>query len=217
MQAFEINTIQQNQHIAIIGNKSNNILLKTLLKHIQDLGASSGLVIVKNKDNESFYSTFFPSCFIHTKIDDNVENMIKRQKIIIEKTGFQDNVVIILDNLMCQQIKIFSSLGITCIYVGHDFLPEYNSLFEYVFVSNVDNNQKYTVINKKEEKFYYEPMNDDELIKYVYGSTKFKMFNNSNLPKFKMFNNSNLPKFKMFNNSNLTKFKMFSHNNLKSQ
>ena len=86
LQKFAMSKIEDDKVVVLIGKRETgkSYLVKDLLYYHQDIPI--GTVISGTEAGNGFYSSHVPKLFIHGEFDTQiVQNMIKRQKILIDK------------------------------------------------------------------------------------------------------------------------------------
>ena len=94
LKKFDMNRIGKGSVCVMIGkrNTGKSFLTKDLLWYKRDIPI--GTVISGTEGANQFYSKIVPKLFIHGEFDTQiVQNMIKRQKILINKINEGDNSI----------------------------------------------------------------------------------------------------------------------------
>ena len=86
LRKFDMNEIKHDKVVVLIGKRDTgkSFLCKDILFHHKDIPV--GQVISGTEGANQFYSKIVPKLFIHDEFtSDIVQNMLKRQKLLIEK------------------------------------------------------------------------------------------------------------------------------------
>ena len=86
LRKFDMNDIKDNNVVALIGKRDTGktILCKDILFHHKNIPV--GQVISGTEGANQFYSKMVPKLFIHNEFNTQIiQNMIKRQKMLLEK------------------------------------------------------------------------------------------------------------------------------------
>ena len=92
LRKFDMNEIKDNNVVALIGKRDTGktILCKDILYHHRNIPV--GQVISGTEGANQFYSKLVPKLFIHNEFNTQiVQNMIKRQKMLLEKINEGNN------------------------------------------------------------------------------------------------------------------------------
>ena len=106
LRKFDMNEIKDDKVVVLIGKRDTgkSFLCKDILYHHKNIPV--GQVISGTEGANQFYSKIIPKLFIHGEFDTQiVQNMIKRQKTLIDKinegdTGIDPRVFLILDDCL---------------------------------------------------------------------------------------------------------------------
>ena len=94
LRKFDMSEIKDDKVVVLIGKRDTgkSFLCKDILYHHK--GIPVGQVISGTEGANQFYSKIVPKLFIHGEFDTQiVQNMIKRQKILIDKINQGDNTI----------------------------------------------------------------------------------------------------------------------------
>jgi len=94
LRKFDMSEIKDDKVVVLIGKRDTgkSFLCKDILYHHK--GIPVGQVISGTEGANQFYSKIVPKLFIHGEFDTQiVQNMIKRQKILIDKINQGDNSI----------------------------------------------------------------------------------------------------------------------------
>jgi hypothetical protein len=94
LRKFDMNEIKHDKVVVLIGKRDTgkSFLCKDILFHHKDIPV--GQVISGTEGANQFYSKIVPKLFIHDEFtSDIVQNMLKRQKLLIEKMNGGDNTI----------------------------------------------------------------------------------------------------------------------------
>jgi len=92
LKKFNMEDVKDNNVVVLIGKRDTgkSFLCKDILHHHQNIPV--GQVISGTEGANQFYSKIIPKLFIHEEFDTQIiQNMIKRQKILMEKINNGDN------------------------------------------------------------------------------------------------------------------------------
>jgi|TARA_B110000208_G_C11790670_1_gene437371 hypothetical protein len=93
MTKFDMNKIKDDKVVVLIGkrNTGKSFLCKDILYHHRDIPC--GQVISGTEAANEFYSSLVPKLFIHEEYQDSiVNNVLKRQRMMIDKVKSQSNI-----------------------------------------------------------------------------------------------------------------------------
>ena len=110
LRKFDMNDIKDDKVVVLIGKRDTgkSFLCKDILYHHKNIPV--GQVISGTEGANQFYSKIVPKLFIHGEFDTQiVQNMIKRQKILIDKINQGDNTIdprsfLILDDCLYDNV-----------------------------------------------------------------------------------------------------------------
>jgi len=110
LRKFDMNDIKDDKVVVLIGKRDTgkSFLCKDILYHHKNIPV--GQVISGTEGANQFYSKIVPKLFIHGEFDTQiVQNMIKRQKILIDKINLGDNTIdprsfLILDDCLYDNV-----------------------------------------------------------------------------------------------------------------
>ena len=92
LRKFDMSQIKDDKVVVLIGKRDTgkSFLCKDILYHHQNIPV--GQVISGTEGANQFYSKMIPKLFIHNEFDTQIiQNMIKRQKMLLEKIHDGDN------------------------------------------------------------------------------------------------------------------------------